>query len=56
MNISFVFWFLMLFVLLFGGLGYSGVWHYGYWGSGLLLFVLLALLGWKIFGPPIKKD
>lgn len=55
MTIGFVYWFLMLLVLLFGGLGHYGVWAYGYWGSGVILFILLALLGWKNFGAPIQK-
>lgn len=54
MPISFVFWLLMLLWLLFG------VWR-GYTGPGwpvmagdLLLFVVIALLGWQVFGNPIR--
>jgi len=55
MTIGFVFWLLMLLVLLFGGLGHYGIFAYGFYASGLVLFILLALIGWQIFGPPIKK-
>ena len=55
MKIGIWFWILMALVLFFGGLGYFGVWQYGYWGSGAVLFVLLALLGWDAFGPPVQK-
>ena len=34
----------------FGGVG--GVYLVS--GGSLLLFVLLALLGWSVFGPPIR--
>jgi hypothetical protein len=55
MGIGLVFWILMLIWLVFGF-----AWHwgavpgtYGPWGHSLLLFVLLLLLGWAAFGPPI---
>lgn len=62
MTISFLFWLLMLLWLLFGA------WNYWprpggpapspavYWpaGSNLMLFVLLFLLGWRVFGFPIQ--
>lgn len=48
-----LFWILMLLWLLL-----SLYWN---WGGGyvvlatpLLIFLLLALLGWQVFGPPIK--
>ena len=51
-----VFWVLMLIWLVFGIL-----WHfsivgapYNILGGVLLLFILFALLGWQVFGPPIK--
>jgi len=53
MPISFIFWLLMLLWLLFGlwwnwpG-GNAG--PYGPIGNNLLLFILLFLLGWKVFG------
>jgi hypothetical protein len=59
MKIGLLFWILMLFWLLFGlwlywptGSG-TGV-AYGPVGGNLLLFLLLGLLGWKVFGPPLQ--
>lgn len=48
-------WFWVIYVLcfLFGGwLGYT---HFGYYGIGgsLVIFVLIGLLGFKVFGPPV---
>ena len=50
-----VFWILMLIWFVFGI-----VWHFGLIGGGygilggaLLVFILFALLGWQVFGPPI---
>ena len=56
MTIGFVFWLLMLITLVFG------IWSAypftnGGWkplGSGLLLYILLFLLGWGVFGFPIR--
>lgn len=54
MSIGFIFWLLMLLWLLFGM-----YWNwpkeqtpsgFGTLGGNLLLFVLLFLLGWKVFG------
>jgi len=51
-----IFWVLMLIWLVFGI-----VWHFGIvtgnvgiLGGTLLLFILFALLGWQVFGAPIK--
>jgi hypothetical protein len=46
----------MLIWLVFGVMQYSGV-VYGHWGiagNAVLLFVLFLLLGWKVFGPPLR--
>jgi len=56
-TIGFVFWLLMVLWLIFGV-----YWNrsdirggnYGLLGGNLLLFVLLFLLGWKLFGFPIQ--
>lgn len=54
MSIGLAFWILMLIWLVFGL-----AWHwgalgpYGPIGGTLLLFILLLLLGWKTFGPPL---
>ena len=51
MSMGLVFWILMLIWLVFG------LWHnwpnYPLVGGNLLLFILIGLLGWKIFGAPI---
>ena len=54
MSIGFVFWLLMLLWLLFGAYVHRNA--YGQpvvWGGNLLLFVLLFLIGWRVFGWPI---
>jgi hypothetical protein len=56
MGIGLAFWILMLIWLVFGLMvagGVSFVGGYGLYGHTLLLFVLLALLGWHAFGPPL---
>lgn len=50
------FWIIMLIVLLFWGFQYrdaEGKWNFAGFGGSLVLWVLLAILGWKIFGPPL---
>ena len=44
----------MILALLFGGLGLWGIWAHGIVGMNLLLWVLLALLGWKVYGPILQ--
>ena len=51
MPVSTLFWVLMVIWVVAGAAICSGVgsrWVYG--SSGLLLFILLFLLGWKVFG------
>jgi len=55
MTFAFVFWliFLLCFIAWLVGWRYQNVWpQYGY-GSYVIVFVLLAILGWAVFGPPI---
>lgn len=53
MSFAFIFWFLMLLWLL-SGVGWYRNWGpFGFWGFGALGFILLALLGWKVFGTPV---
>ena len=55
MSAGALFWILMLLSLLFGFWHWSGrAGPYGPFGVNLLLFILLALLGWKVFGAPIR--
>ena len=55
MTIGILFWFLMIvwfiFFLLVNRNVLTGV--YVGWGNSILLFILFALLGWKVFGPVI---
>ena len=57
MTIGFCFWLIMLFWLLFGfywhGTDFRGG-NYGPMGGNLLLFLLLFLVGWRVFGFPIQ--
>lgn len=54
MPFGLVFWILMLLWLFFSWPNNTLIpGGYGPWGGSLLLFVLLLLLGWREFGPPI---
>ena len=55
MTLGLCFWILMLLWLVFGLAVYRGVvvGAYAPLGGTLLLFILLFLLGWHAFGPPI---
>lgn len=57
MTLGLCYWILMLIWAVFGL-----VWHFGYtpaaWGfavNTVLLFVLFLLLGWQVFGPPLRR-
>ncbi len=52
MTIAFLFWLLMLLWLLFGL--YLNRENHVLLGGSLLLWILLFLLGWKVFGFPIQ--
>jgi hypothetical protein len=55
MSLGLAFWILMLIWLVFGIFVHvypAG--PYGLWGGTLLLFVLLLLLGWQVFGAPLR--
>jgi hypothetical protein len=54
MPIGVLFWLLMLIWLISGIYSYrTDIFrgNYGIAGGNLLLFILLALIGWKLFGP-----
>lgn len=56
MSMGLVFWIIMLIWLIF----WVGIWAYPgwpYWGHihPLIFWILLALLGWKVFGPMIHS-
>lgn len=50
------FWVIMLLWFVLGLAWHGGliVGYFGPIGFSLLLFLLLALLGWQTFGPPLK--
>lgn len=53
MTIGFIFWLIMLLTFLFGAYNNRadlGTWA---WRGDWLLFILLFLLGWRVFGWPI---
>jgi hypothetical protein len=51
-----IFWVLMLIWLVFGILGHFALVTGAIvvLGNALLLFILFSLLGWQVFGPPIR--
>jgi hypothetical protein len=57
MSIAFLFWLLMILWLVFG-LYWNRAdlrgGNYGLAGGNLMLFIVLFLLGWKVFGFPIQ--
>lgn len=57
MTFGLLFWILMLFWLVYGFFYNSSpttFGAYGWAGHSLLLFVLLLLLGWSVYGAPIR--
>lgn len=58
MSFGLLFWILMFLILIFSW-SYSNnlfgpnIQRFGWWGNNFLLFILLGLLGWAVFGPPI---
>ncbi len=54
MSKELLFWMIYLICLLFGGwLGYSSG-DRRWIGGGVIIFILVGLLGWAVFGAPIK--
>ena len=57
MPIGILFWVLMILWFIFG-LYWNGAdirgGNYGWLGGNVLLFVLLGLIGWKVFGPVLQ--
>jgi hypothetical protein len=57
MPMGILFWVLMILWFLFGLYWNSGdirTGNYGLVGGNLLLFILLGLLGWHVFGPVLQ--
>jgi hypothetical protein len=56
MTLGLAFWVIMIVWLVFGLLVHFGMVGGIYaGGSTLLLFVLFMLLGWPVFGPPLRR-
>ena len=55
MSSSILFWIIFIIAFVFGGLGFNRT-PEGRWTAGfsLVLWVLLGLLGWRVFGAPIR--
>ena len=56
MSLGLAFWILMLIWAVFGVLSHVEpglIGGYVVFGNALLLFILFALVGWKVFGPPL---
>jgi hypothetical protein len=54
MTFALVFWILMLLWLVYGVWGYWSPQPYWIHGNTLFLFILFLLLGWHVFGAPIR--
>ena len=52
MTIGLLFWIIFIVAAILGTWGWSTPQSpaFSRWGGGLLIFVLLGLLGWKVFG------
>jgi hypothetical protein len=51
-----IFWILMLIWFVFALAVFGGfAGHYGPVGNNLLTFILFLLLGWQVYGPPVKN-
>lgn len=53
MDVSLLFWILMLLWAVFGVWSNLPGGNFRGWGGTLLLFVLIGLLGYKVFGAPL---
>lgn len=57
MPMGILFWVLMILSFFFGAWVHSDEFkagRYGVFGGNILLFVLLGLLGWRVFGPVLQ--
>jgi hypothetical protein len=57
MTLGLAYWILMLLWFVFGLARHFGFIDasYGPLGHAVLLFVLFGLLGWQVFGPPLRR-
>jgi len=55
MTLDFLYWFLLLIMLIFGGWrGFGPNGDRWYFGGSLIWLALLAIIGLKLFGSPLK--
>jgi hypothetical protein len=52
MPLGLAFWIIMLVCLVFWTWQSWG--NHLYLGGGFVIFILLAIIGWKVFGPPLQ--
>jgi hypothetical protein len=52
MILEVLFWVFLILLLVFGG--WRGRSDYSYLGGFGIVWLLLAILGWKVFGSPVK--
>lgn len=53
-SIGLLFWILFVLAIVFG-FGFIALPHGVAWGGNLLIFILIGLLGWKVFGPVLHS-
>lgn len=51
MSKGLLFWIIMIIALIFGLWSQWG--NFYFIGNSVVVFVLIGLLGWKVFGPPV---
>jgi hypothetical protein len=57
MSLRLLFWVIMLLWLIFGIIMPAwGHFSWGYVGGTLLEFILFGILGWRVFGAPVRDD
>ena len=54
MTLSLCYWILMLVALIFGGTPLVREKNWGGAGMGLVVWLLFLIVGWAVFGQPIK--
>jgi hypothetical protein len=56
MTLGNVFWIIIIILVLFFGAFWGGLIHPNYFGvNNIVELVLFCLLGWQVFGPPLRR-
>jgi hypothetical protein len=56
MSLALCFWIIILILILFFGAFWGGLLHPTYLGiNNLVELALFILLGWQVFGPPLRR-